>query len=127
MASNLSSGNAKLNYHQAITVYIHWLIRECYIENNPLVRVYKHKPVRRLSPIITEKDVDTLINTVDNLRDKCIMSLLVDSEMRLSELANIKACDMHLDGWEDLDMVLKYTRSITFNDCLIHYNQVNQG
>ena len=25
---------------------------------------------------------------------------------------------MHLGGWEDLDMVLKYTRSITFEDCL---------
>jgi len=33
---------------------------------------------------------------------------------------------MHLGGWEDLDMVLKYTRSITFDDCLTHYKQVNQ-
>ena len=34
---------------------------------------------------------------------------------------------MHLGGWEDLDMVLKYTRSITFDDCLVHYKHVNQG
>ena len=32
---------------------------------------------------------------------------------------------MHLGGWEDLDMVLKYTRSITFEDCLKHYQKVN--
>ncbi len=34
---------------------------------------------------------------------------------------------MHLGGWEDLDMVLKYTRSITFEDCLKHYKQVNKS
>jgi len=32
---------------------------------------------------------------------------------------------MHLGGWESLDMVLRYTRSITFDDCLEHYKQVN--
>jgi site-specific recombinase XerD len=32
---------------------------------------------------------------------------------------------MHLGGWEDLSMVLRYTRSITFEDCLKHYEQVN--
>jgi integrase len=32
---------------------------------------------------------------------------------------------MHLGGWEDLDMVLKYTRSITFEDCLTHYQKVS--
>ena len=30
---------------------------------------------------------------------------------------------MHLGGWEDLSMVLRYTRSITFEDCLEHYWQ----
>ncbi|TET42377.1 MAG: hypothetical protein E3J66_03675 [Dehalococcoidia bacterium] len=30
---------------------------------------------------------------------------------------------MHLGGWEDLSMVLRYTRSITFEDCLQHYRE----
>jgi len=34
---------------------------------------------------------------------------------------------MHLGGWEDLSMVQRYTRSITFDDCLEHYRQVNRG
>jgi len=33
---------------------------------------------------------------------------------------------MHLGGWSDLSMVLRYTYSITFDDCLKHYEQVNQ-
>ena len=32
---------------------------------------------------------------------------------------------MHLGGWESLDMVLRYTRSITFDDCLEQYKQVD--
>jgi len=31
---------------------------------------------------------------------------------------------MHPGGWEDLSMVLRYTRSITFEDCLEHYKQI---
>ena len=31
---------------------------------------------------------------------------------------------MHLGGWSDLSMVLRYTRSITFDDCLKHYRQI---
>jgi integrase len=30
---------------------------------------------------------------------------------------------MHLGGWQDLSMVLRYTRSITFDDCLTHYQR----
>jgi site-specific recombinase XerD len=31
---------------------------------------------------------------------------------------------MHLGGWNDLSMVLRYTRSITFDDCPKHYQAV---
>ena len=101
--SNLSCGNAKLNYYRAITVYVHWLIREGYVENNPLIRVDKPKPAKRLLPSVTEKDVDTLISTMDNLRDKCIISLLADSGMRLKKPANIKACDI---DWSSLTITI---------------------
>ena len=30
----------------------------------------------------------------------------------------------HLGGWADLSMVLRYTRSITFDDCLDHYREI---
>jgi len=31
---------------------------------------------------------------------------------------------MHLGGWQDFGMMLRYTRSITFYDCLKHYRSV---
>jgi integrase/recombinase XerD len=212
--SSLTCGNARLNYYKAITVFIHWLLRMGHIKDNPLAQVDKPKSAKRLLPSVTEKEIDILISAANNLRDKCIISLLADSGMRLTELINIKAGDidwstytitiigkgnkqrrapftertakllqtyladnhnqgniwdmnrygiqtmlrrlgnkigircnahsfrrgfacnlhrkglstldiMHLGGWEDLDMVLKYTRSVTFEDCLKHYKKVN--
>ena len=165
-------------------------------------------------PSVTEEQVQHLASKADDLRDKCILMLLFDSGMRLTELTNIErydinwdsntiivigkgnkqrrapftqktgellhsylannqnrngniwgiqkrgvqtllkklsvrtdikcnphafrrgfACNlhrkglstldiMHLGGWEDLGMVLSYTRSITFDDCLKHYQEI---
>jgi len=55
------------------------------------------KPSRQILPSLNMKQVDSLIEQADNLRDEVIISLLADSGMRLSELANIKAGDI---DWE---------------------------
>ncbi len=164
-------------------------------------------------PSLTEEQVESLMSNVDNIRDKTIVSLLLDSGIRLSELTDIRradinwdtqtitiigkgnkqrralftgktarllqvylrdnhtegniwglgkhgidtmvrrlsrqtgisfschsfrrglACNLHrkglstldimrVGGWADLSMVLKYTQSITFDDCLKHYRQL---
>src|SRR4030042_1318045 len=41
-------------------------------------------------PSITSEQVEYLVSRVELLRDKCIIKVLFDSGMRLSELANIK-------------------------------------
>jgi len=212
--ANLNCGNGKASYYRAIRAFCNWATREGYLADNPLDRVDKPKPAKRIMPSITAEQVQYLIDTVDNLRDKAIISLLADSGMRLNELANIQAGDidwdsytitiigkgnkqrkapftertakllkqwlpdngtganiwhlkprgiqtilqslelqtgikcnahsfrrgfacnlhrkglstldiMHLGGWEDLSMVLRYTRSITFEDCLEHYRNAN--
>jgi len=215
--ANLNCGNAKLNYYRAITVFVHWLLRTGYLKGNPLDRVDKPKSAKRILPSQTEEQVEYLIDKVDSLRDKVIISLLADSGMRLNEIAGIRqedidwkshtitvigkgnkqrkapftkrtarllqsyladdhnsneniwsmgrygiqtmlkrlskntsiacnahsfrrgfACNlhrkglstldiMHLGGWEDLDMVLKYTRAITFEDCLQHYQTISES
>ncbi len=180
-------------------------------QDNPILDVDAPKVEKRILPSLTEEQVEFLINHVKSVRDKCLISLLADSGMRLSEIASVKqsdidwntktiliigkgnkqrrapftsktgkwlrelpdqedniwginkygiqqmlerlenetgikcnphvfrrafACNLHrkglstlsimyLGGWENLDMVLRYTRSITFEDCLKHYEQVN--
>jgi integrase/recombinase XerC/integrase/recombinase XerD len=170
---------------------------------------------KRILPSLTVQQIEILFTQADSLRDKCIIRLLADSGMRVSEISNIQLSDidwknntitiigkgnkqrrapftnktakllrsligqngkngnlwsmnhygiqqmlerlekktgikcnphsfrrgfacnlhrkglstldiMHLGGWSDLSMVLRYTQSITFEDCLKHYRQVEQ-
>jgi len=54
---------------------------------------------KKLMPSITEQQVRHLIKSAHTIRDKCIISLLADSGMRLNELANIKATDINWDTY----------------------------
>jgi len=170
---------------------------------------------KKMLPSVTEQQLDILLEATESLRDRCIVSLLFDSGLRLSELCAIKpgdidwsnntikavvkgnreakaaftsrtatllkeylttdghnqdtlfgmkprgiqdmlsrlsqkvgfpcnahgfrrgfACHPHKRGlstlsimnlgrWSSLDMVTRYTRSITFDDCLELYKKVN--
>ena len=225
LASLQCSSSGKHAYYRTLRAYFNWRFsaRSGYgldAKDNPMLAVESPKVESRLLPSLTEQQVDTLINAADNLRDKCIIRLLADSGMRLSELAGVRAEDihwdsqtitiigkgnkqrkapytdrsgqflkaclshrhntqgvsrltgniwdidrhsiakmlerlgtetgikcnphsfrrgfactlhrkglstldiMHLGGWQDLSMVLRYTRSITFDDCLKHYRAV---
>jgi len=92
--ANLNCGNAKASYYRAIRAFCNWATREGYLKANPLDRVDKPKLAKRILPSITAEQVQYLIDTVDNLRDKAIISLLAESGMRLNELANIQASDI---------------------------------
>jgi len=213
------SNGGKHAYYRALRAFYNWLYspKSGYNPNpqeNPILLVDSPKRAQRIMPSIVEEQADYLVSIVDNLRDRCIIRLLFDSGMRLSELSNIKhddidwdaktitiigkgnkqrrapftertaymlnsyladsnngngniwsikqcgiqqmlerlekeagikcnphafrrgfACNlhrkglstldiMHLGGWEDLSMVLRYTKSITFDDCLKHYHSI---
>jgi len=172
---------------------------------------------KKILPSVTDEQVQLLLKTAENLRDKCIIAMLFDSGLRLSEVCSIKssdidwktntlrviikgnreakaaftpgtamlireylgtnghsqgslfgmkprgiqdmlsrlsgvvgfpcnahsfrrgfACHLHKRGlstlsimnlgrWSSLDMVTRYTRSITFDDCLEQYRRVTIG
>ncbi len=206
-------------YYRVLRAFYNWLYSpksgySLNTQDNPILNVDAPKVEKRILPSLTAEQVEGLIIKVDNVRDRTIISLLADSGMRLTELANVKANDidwdsytitiigkgnkqrrapftektasllrihladnyktngniwgmrrggietmlkrlgqnmgikcnahsfrrgfacnlhrkglstldiMHLGGWEDLSMVLRYTRSITFEDCLEHYKAV---
>lgn len=209
----LNCGNAKHAYFRAIRALCGWLYRQGHLEDNPILKVDSPKQKRNILPAITEEQLEILLNKTDNIRDKCIISLLFDSGLRLSELCSIKSCDidwdthtfkvmtkgkkegkaaftqrtatlllecisqnksirvfnlrpsgiqttlhrmgkkagfacnahsfrrgfachlhkkglstlsiMHLGRWSSLGMVERYTRSLSFDECLEHYKQVN--
>ena len=212
---NCTNGG-KHAYYRALRALYTWLYSRksgynLNVQSNPILLVDSPKVGKRILPSLTEIQVNTLLNGADNLRDKCIVSLLADSGMRLSELTSLQpevidwesytitiigkgnkqrrapftdrtasllraylsnnghhkeniwrinqygvqkmlktlgistgikcnphsfrrgfACNlhrkglstldiMHLGGWNELSMVLKYCAQITFDDCLVHY------
>ena len=212
--TNLNCGNAKVNYYSAIKTFCNWLHKQGYIETNPITKVDRPLTSKRLLPAITEEQLEVLLSQTNSLRYKCILSLMFDSGLRVSEVCGIKpngidwsnntlkvvvkgnreakaaftartatllkdylssnghnptvfdikpsgiqttlkrlskatgipcnphsfrrgfACSlhrrglstldiMHLGRWKSLPMVERYTRSITFDDCLEHYKAVN--
>jgi len=208
----LDCANGKHAYYRAIRALCTWLNKQGELPENPVAKVDSPKLSRKLLPTITEEQVDALLKHSESLRDRCIVSLLFDSGLRLAEICSIKPSDidwsantlrvvvkgnreakavftpktaqmlreysghnghdtlfgmqprgvqdmlarlskvvgfpcnahsfrrgfacnlhkrglstlsiMHLGRWSSLDMVSRYCRSISFDDCLSHYQAV---
>jgi len=84
----------KLAYYRAIRAFCNWLVRNEYLKRSPLTRVDPPKPSKPILPSLTVGQVSYLIEQVDSLTHKAIISLFADSGMRLNELANIKVSDI---------------------------------
>ena len=63
-------------------------------QDNPILLVEAPKVEKRILPSLSLEQVNYLIEVVDNLRDKTIISLFADSGIRLNELAAIKSTDI---------------------------------
>ena len=57
-----------------------------------------HKVEKKMLPSLTQEQVCQLIEQAESVRDEAIISLFVDSGLRLNELATIKAHDI---DWGD--------------------------
>ncbi len=55
------------------------------------------KPPKFILPSLTREQVDYLIEEVEAVRDKAVISLFFDSGMRLCELVNVKVGDINRD------------------------------
>jgi site-specific recombinase XerD len=89
------SNGGKHAYYRALKAFYNWLYspRSGYglnPQNNPMLGVDPPKVEKRILPSLTSDQVDILIETASCVRDKAIISLFVDSGLRLAELANIK-------------------------------------
>lgn len=93
----------KFAYYRAIRAFCHWLVRNNLLKDNPLKSVDPPKPARPILPSLTNEQVDYLINYVESVRDKAIISLFADSGMRLHELSQIKTPDI---DWENYLIII---------------------
>jgi integrase/recombinase XerC len=96
------SSGGKFSYFRVLRTFYRWLygLKSGYKLNaldNPILRVEPPRPERKILPSLTIEQVDYLINLVDSVRDKAIISLFTDSGLRLNELAYINPANIN---WE---------------------------
>ncbi len=86
-------------YCRAIKAFFGFLKREGFIENNVMARVRMPKVPEVVIPTFSEKELAKLLSqtnrgTNGGFRDYCLLLTLIDTGIRLSELANLKAGDI---------------------------------
>jgi integrase/recombinase XerC len=67
-------------------------------QKNPILQVEAPKVEKKILPALTSEQVEYLIEEAGCVRDKAIISLFVDSVLRLSELANISPYNIDWDN-----------------------------
>ena len=83
--------------YRAIKTFYRWLHTE-YGFTNPMKGMPAPILGKPIMPTLDETQVKILIDSVDNMRDKSIIALFVESGLRLTELANIKLDDINWTG-----------------------------
>jgi integrase/recombinase XerD len=86
-------------YCRAIRAFFGFLQREGFTENNVMAKVKMPKVPEVVIPTFSEKEIAKLLaqvnkTTNEGFRDYCIILTLVDTGIRLSELANLKVEDI---------------------------------
>lgn len=76
-------------YYRAVKTFYNWR-EETYSLSNPMKHMRAPRLGKLILPSLTREQVLTLLDTLDNVRDKAIISLFTESGLRLSELASIK-------------------------------------
>jgi len=99
LGSLTCSNGGKHAYYRTLRTFYNWLYspRSGYDLNpqyNPILLVDPPKVEKKILPSLNCEQVEYLIEQAGCVRDKAIISLFVDSGLRLSELANIKVHDI---------------------------------
>jgi site-specific recombinase XerD len=97
------TNGGKHSYFRALGVFYNWLYSQksgyrLNTQDNPILLVQAPKVEKGILPSVTDKQVEKLIESAENIRDKCMMSLFADSSIRLSELCGIKREDINWDN-----------------------------
>jgi len=86
-------------YCRAITAFFGFLKREDFIDNNPMAMVKMPKVPETVISTFSEKEVERLLAQADKgsnggFRNYCLLLTLIDTGIRISELANLKTDDI---------------------------------
>ncbi len=87
------------DYYRALHSFFNWLVREQMIIENPFARLNTPKVEKKVVQALTKHEIELLLDacsekTTLDARNKAIISLFLDTGLRLSELASLKFQDV---------------------------------
>lgn len=90
-------------YHRTIRTFFSWLKYEGVVETDPSQRVRRPKAPQTVVETFSDEQVKRLLAAPDKgralgYRDYCILLLLLDTGIRLSELSGLTLPDLHLEA-----------------------------
>ncbi len=101
MSFNGQSESSIMRTLASLRCYFNYLLREKYITETPMTNLEKHKTVKKLPQILTNKEVLQLLNQPDgkdykSCRDKAMLELLYATGIKVTELIELKITDINL-------------------------------
>lgn len=96
-------------YVRALRAFLSWCWRDGYISENLPERYRLPKAKKYAVDVLTDSEINTVLSCFDlktdiGLRNYCICSLMLDSGLRLNEVATIDVNNMHIpDGFLIVD------------------------
>lgn len=91
------------NRVRALKAFFAWLHREGYTEDSRLEHLRNFKAPQKVVNVLTEDEIERVLGHIDQLdpiggRNYAIILLMLDSGLRLSEVAGLQAGNMDLEG-----------------------------
>ena len=89
-------------YFRALRCFFNWLERETHIYSNPFNNIKTPKVDNKVIEPLDENEISSLLkqcskNTVLDVRNKAILSVLIDCGLRISELIGLTMSDIDLE------------------------------
>ena len=96
ITSRKCNPGGKHAYFRVLRAFYKWCLSEELIDKNPMANLKAPKVPKPLRPALTTEQINALLKCCMTQRDKLIVSLLADTGLRLSELANIERKDIDI-------------------------------
>jgi site-specific recombinase XerC len=99
------SAQTALQRYRSVSRFFAWLVETDEIQESPMAKMKPPRVPEKLVPLIKEDDLRGLLKVVsrgdfESRRDKAIISLFIDTGLRLAEMAGIDLGDVDLEARE---------------------------
>jgi integrase/recombinase XerD len=91
------------SYIRVWKAFFNWCYQEELIDNNPVKRLKQPKEIKKIIPAFTQEHIEKMLSVCDTqddegFRNYVILLLLLDTGMRISELAQLSVADVNFQS-----------------------------